>query len=289
MVKLLVLIGLMALMLAKSQAGYNVVELHLIIENRGVYLLSPVVQSPLEVQVQSPQESHRLLFNYESIFSLEAAFSSPPRGAENIGWFYDGRWFVKRNGFWEQRELELQAATPPEVDWLKAHLDKLFKPPLELVDFPQQPALPPLRYDPEPSAILYSTVWIRPAEAASLERPRLLGITPVKLGGLRPRGGWLGSPAEVERLWREFGLSNPPKTNPSSAVGFYFSGLRNESFRMKVLDMKLEAEALQAVLELESSEARSPEMTGVLLVFETPRRATLQVADSKGNILGTYR
>ncbi|MDT7919310.1 MAG: hypothetical protein RQ868_01815 [Meiothermus sp.] len=289
MVRALVLIGLFTLMLAKSQAEYNVIELHLIIENRGIYLLSPVVQSPLEVQVRSPQESRRLLFSYESILSLEAAFSSPPQGAENIEWFYDGRWFVKRNGFWEQQELELKAATPTEVGWLKAQLDKLFKPPLELVDFPQQPALPPLRYDPEPGAIVYSTVWIRPAEAASLELPRLLGIIPVKLGGLRPRGGWLGSPAEVEHLWREFGLSNPPKTNPSSAVGFYFSGLRNESFRAKVLDMKLEAEALQAVLELESSEARSPEMTGVLLVFETPRRATLQVADSKGNILGTYR
>lgn len=280
----------MALMLAKGQTGYNVLELHLIIENRGIYLVSPVVRSPLEVVVQSPRESRRLLFNYESIFSLEAAFSSPPQGTEGIEWFYDGRWFLRQNGFWEQRELELQGATPPEVDWLKAQVEKLLRPPLALVDFPQQPALPPLRYDPEPGATLYSTVWIRPAEAPSLELPRLLGITPVKLGGLRPRGGWLASSTEVERLWREFGLTSPPKTNPSSAVGFYFSGLRNETpFKLKMLEMKLEPDVLQAVLELEAGETRSPEMTGMLLLFEAPRRTTLRVADSKGNVLGTYR
>lgn len=258
--------------------------------------MSPVVQSPLEVQVDGPMESQRLFFSYESIFSIETTAAevttaSPSDDSKNNHWLYDGRWFLKQNGHWERQELTLQGATPSESDWFKANVNKLpIKPPFELLDLPHQATLPPLRYNPAPDSVLYSTIRVRLAETQSLELPRLLHIGTVTSGGLRARGGWLRNAAELEQLWQDFGLTDPPKTRPGSAVGYYFSGLRNETpFRVRLLYMKQDDEALQVVIELESGETRSAQMTGALLLIEAPVRTTLRVADSSGRVLHLHR
>lgn len=281
-------LGLFALV-ALGQPSFNIVEVHLHAANQGRYLVAAPGAAGQTVRVRGPQGEQDLAFQPDTLLELPHSPDQAQPG-EGRRWLYDGRWFLDQ-GYWNRQAFELEMATPVESAAIQARIEGLGLPlPLLVLEEPGRTTLPPLAYTPEPGGVLYTSLWVRPGESQALDTPRLLDNRPVRGGGLRSRGGFLTSPGELERLWQELGLGEPPPARFEARVGYFFSGLRAESdFRLKVVGLSLREGTLLITLEASRSPGFAAQANGVVLLFEAPpRTARVELRDEQGRVWGSY-
>ena len=267
---------------ALAQPLYTVQEIHLFTPSGAVYLAG------YDGDIQSVMVEGKGALQAETLGGFAATGAKPPASSLRQ-WLYDGRWFSWQGLYWElQPGLNLEYAQT----WINQALEKRLLAlgvPLLLGEDWDAKALQPLSYSPAPAEVRYTTLQAQPAPPQATQELRLLAFQRCILGGLRSRMGWLGSAADLQKLWSDLGLETPPAANFGRKVFYYFSGIKAQSgFNMTLQKVQREGGRLSLTLEASTLEVVLPQPKGVLFLLEASGLEQVQLLDARGQALGSF-